>query len=310
MDLASFYYGLVRPNAYVNDAKLCAGVRGHAKNRYALKQEASTTTPPPTLTSSEIRNWLQKQNAYTMNRNVRKRFPRNPYTFINILDVFKCDLIDVQNLAKFNDSLSYIYSAIDVYSKYLHLVLQKSKTGPADAKAFGSILDDPKHSKPYVRRPIIVQTDKGKEFMNKPFQDLLRREGIEHRTCRNPNVKCAVVKLAHRNYTSKKFFKYITHKNTKRYINVLSKFNTAYNATVHSTTGIAPAEVRDSNVLDIWRRIKNKVTNVKFGVGQHIRIIKEKCVSQKRPSRTTAQKYSGSRRLLNDAPDPSTNYKI
>ena len=214
-----------------------------------------------------------------MHKKLRRRIPRNPYTVNNIMDVFQCDLVDVQNLAKFNDSYRYIFSAIDVFSKYLHLVPLKSKTGPAVAKAFGSILDDPKYSKPYVRRPLVVQTDKGKEFLNKPFQDLLRREGIEHRTCRNPDVKCAVVERAHRTIREK-LYKYFTHKNTYRYIDVLPKFVTAYNSTVHGTTGIAPAEVRDSNVLDIWRRMNkrrhDRVIKAKFGVGQHVRISKEK----------------------------------
>jgi hypothetical protein len=98
MDLASFYYGLVRPTAYGTAAKLRAAVRGHTKNRHAIKQEAST--PPPTkTTSTEIRDWLHEQDAYTMHRKVRKRSPRNPHTVNNVLDVSECDLVDVQNPA-------------------------------------------------------------------------------------------------------------------------------------------------------------------------------------------------------------------
>jgi hypothetical protein len=49
----------------------------------------------------------------------------------------------------------------------------KSKTGKAVAEAFGSIITDPRYLK---RRPVNVQTDKGKEFLNKPFREMLRRE--------------------------------------------------------------------------------------------------------------------------------------
>jgi transposase InsO family protein len=65
----------------------------------------------------------------------------------------------------------------------------QSKTGAAVAEAFGSILADARYSKPFACRPVTVQTDRGREFLNKPFQDLLRREGIEHRTGKNPDVK-------------------------------------------------------------------------------------------------------------------------
>jgi hypothetical protein len=69
-----------------------------------------------------------------------------------------------------------------VFSKYLRSIPLKAMTGSAVAKAFGSILNDPKNLKPFVRRPVTVQTDKGKEYLIKLFRDLLRREGIEHRT--------------------------------------------------------------------------------------------------------------------------------
>ena len=48
------------------------------------------------------------------------------------------------------------------------------------------------------RRPFWVRTDKGKEFLNKHFQDMLREESIQFQICRNPDVKCAVVERVHR----------------------------------------------------------------------------------------------------------------
>jgi hypothetical protein len=65
-----------------------------------------------------------------------------------------------------------------------------------------------------------------------------------------PDVKCAVVERAHRNIRDK-LHKYFSYKNTYRYIDVLEKFVDAYNLTVHSTTGLAPAKVGDSNILEI-----------------------------------------------------------
>jgi hypothetical protein len=125
------------------------------------------------------------------------------------MDVWECDLIDVPNIARYNDSYRYIPSAIHVFSKYLHLVPLRIKTGKAVAEAFRSILQDPRYS---ARRPLTVQTDKGWEFLNKPFH-MLQREGMEHRTCNNPDVKCAVVEWAHRTIRDK-LYKYFSYKNT------------------------------------------------------------------------------------------------
>jgi len=41
------------------------------------------------------------------------------------MDVWECDLVDVQALAKFNDKYKYILSVIDVFSKFLYLIPQR-----------------------------------------------------------------------------------------------------------------------------------------------------------------------------------------
>ena len=72
----------------------------------------------------------------------------------------------------------------------------KTKSGSAVTVAFRSIFDD--KPKFLSRRPVWVGTDKGKKFLNKYFQDMLRVEGIQFQVCRNTDVKCAVVERAQR----------------------------------------------------------------------------------------------------------------
>ena len=115
-------------------------------------------------------------------------------------------MVDVQGLTKYDDGVRYLLTAIDVFSKFVHIVPLSSKTGKAVATAFQYIFKDPKYSRRTRRRPVWVRTDKGKEFMNRLFQDMLRREGIQFQICKNLDVKCSVVERAHRrsevNYTS------------------------------------------------------------------------------------------------------------
>ena len=123
----------------------------------------------------------------------------------------------------------------------------KTKTRPSVTLACRSIFDDPKK---FSRRPVWVRTYKGKEFLNKNFQDMLRDEGIQFQVCRNPDVKFAVVERAHRTIRDR-LYKYFTWKITFRYIDVLPKFVSAYNDTVHTTTGKAPSHVTDLEVLPL-----------------------------------------------------------
>ena len=245
---------------------------------YTPKQPSAFSTLPKLkqVVKPEIRpkvyDWLLKQDAYTLHKPVRKHFVRNPYTPNNIYDVFEIDLVDLQSLSKHNDRVKYLLNVIDVFSKRAYSEPLLNKTGVAITAAFGKIL------KQLKQPPAVVRSDRGKEFLNTAFQTLLRRENIEFQICRNPDVKCSVVERFNRTLKTK-MYKYFTYKNTYRYIDVLQDFITAYNNTVHSTTGIAPANVNETNVLDVWRRMNSrqyKPKPVRFTVGQTVRISKEK----------------------------------
>ena len=76
---SKLYYDPARPSAFSTVEKLRAAA-GSKKDKKA------------------VRTWLEKQEAYTLYRQVRKRFPRNPYSVTNVMDVWECDLVDVQSL--------------------------------------------------------------------------------------------------------------------------------------------------------------------------------------------------------------------
>jgi hypothetical protein len=143
------------------------------------------------------------------------------------MDVWELDLVDVQNLAKYNDKFKYLLTTIDVFSKLLHIVPLKSKTGPAVASAFKSIFNDLKYSR---RRPFWLSSDNGNEFLNKTCQDTSKQEGNQFHVCKNPDVKCSFAERVHRTIRYK-LYKYITYKNTYRYIDILPKSVEAYNDT-------------------------------------------------------------------------------
>lgn len=52
----------------------------------------------------KIREWLEEQDAYTMRKQIRHRYPRRPYTAFNIDDVWECDLVDLRSLKTYNNN--------------------------------------------------------------------------------------------------------------------------------------------------------------------------------------------------------------
>jgi len=89
-----------------------------------------------------VPNFVWLEDAYTLHRPAKKRFAWNPYTVTNVMDVWECNLLDVQAYAKYNDNYKYILSVIDIFSKFLFLVSVKTKSSPAVTRAFLSIFDD------------------------------------------------------------------------------------------------------------------------------------------------------------------------
>ena len=72
--------------------------------------------------------------------------------------------MDVQALKKNDDGYRFLLTVIDVLSKYAWVVPLKDKTGKSLVDAFDTI------SKKNGRIPERLETDAGKEFLNKEFQ--------------------------------------------------------------------------------------------------------------------------------------------
>ena len=70
-------------------------------------------------------------------------------------------------------------------------------------------------------------------------------------------MKCAIVECSHRTIRDK-LYKYMTYRNTYRYIDVLSQFVGCCNNAVHSATGMTRSKMKDSDILAIWNRMRSK----------------------------------------------------
>ena len=81
-----------------------------------------------------------------------------------------------------------------------------------------------------------MQADRGNEFLNKSFQGMLKRDGINFSVCRNPDVKCAVVERANRTHRNK-LYRYFTYKNAYRLVDVLPHFVKAYDNVIRNWYG-------------------------------------------------------------------------
>ena len=216
---------------------------------------------------------------YTLHKQPRRKFQRNRVMVSGIDKQWQADLVDLSSLSRYNKNNKYLLVCIDILSKFAWIVALKDKKGDTLVKAFKTIL-------PSNRRPELLQTDKGTEFLNKSFQRLLKDEDICFFTTGN-ETKASVVERLNRTIKNK-MYKYFTHKSTLKYLDILQKLVRSYNNSYHRSIKRAPATVDKDNEREVWKilynvddEISRRVFKFKFSIGDKVRVSKLKLKFEK-----------------------------
>jgi transposase InsO family protein len=220
------------------------------------------------VTEKQVREWLTTQEAYGLHKPARRRFPRRKIYSRGPHYLWQADLADLNQLTSDNDGYRYLLTVIDVFTKYAYAVPLKKKDGQSVTRAFETIFA--------INKPLKLSSDKGKEFLNTHLQTLLKDKGIQFYTSNDDNVKASVVERFNRTLKTK-MFKYLTHNNTHRFIDVLPDLMHSYNNTYHRTIGMAPAQVNAANAADVYARMygsseMEKKEEAKLRVGDIVRL--------------------------------------
>ena len=65
-----------------------------------------------------VKDFLIRQDAYTINRPIRRRFRRRQIFTKGINDLWQAKSVDMQSLSLHNDGVKYLLTCIDTFSKY------------------------------------------------------------------------------------------------------------------------------------------------------------------------------------------------
>ena len=257
--LKSLYYNLKSPIAYTS-----------RNNVYREGRKVMSS-----LRRKDVDLWFEKQLAPTLHKPVRYRFKRNKTVVKKAGEQFQSDLCDVTNIKKFNDGNTFLLTCIDCFSRHAWVIALKNKSGPEIAKALERIFEEKTCER--------LQTDKGKEYLNKHVKELLKKYNIELWTT-NSEMKAALVERFNRTMKTR-MYKYFTANNTRRYVDILPQLTLAYNNTIHSSIGMAPANVRRGDEKVIRQKLYGSKMEVrksyKYMVGDHVRISKARRVFKK-----------------------------
>ncbi len=214
------------------------------------------------LSDKEVSEWLAGEDAYTLHKTAPIKYKRNRVVVYGIDTQFQADLVDMSAYAKDNDGHKYLLTCI--------VRVLKNKSGIEVTKAFQSILKE-------GRVPQKLQTDQGKEFFNKHFQDVMKKHDINHFATAT-DLKASVVERFNRTLKSR-MWRFLTATNSRRYIDVLQDIIQGYNTSYHRSIRMRPVDVDKVNEGQVFQNLygdikKQKKTIFNFKVGDVVRISK------------------------------------
>ena len=251
--LRKLYYDINNSVSYSNPARLLSAAK-----------EIN-----PRITKKQVNDWLSMQDTYTLHRTSKLIFPRRKVIVRGIQHQYQADLMDMQNLSSQNSGTRYLLNVVDCFSRKAVSVCLNKKTGPVVAEALRRAFD-------VLGWPRKLQTDQGTEFINDFVARLTQSKGVRHFSS-DQELKASLVERFNRTLREK-INKYMTHHQTPRYVDVLSKLVKNYNNSPHrGLLGMTPLSVTKANEGTVFRHqygdyLKQKAWKPKFKIGDVVRV--------------------------------------
>lgn len=199
------------------------------------------------ITLAMVKNWIHKQDTYTLFRRAIRKFPRLATISNEVDKQWQIDLMETSWLAKHNDNIRFLLVAIDILSRFAFVE-------PLKDKKSSSIIEAMKRIFKRGRMPKKIETDQGREFVNDSFKNFLRKKKIVHFTTTDGSIKCALAERFIRTLRSK-IIKFLYSNNTKRFIHRLNNIVHSYNNSYHRSIKMRPVEVKKSNAKQVFKNL-------------------------------------------------------
>jgi len=185
------------------------------------------------ITRDDIRQFLSTQPAYELVQPIKK-YKQQKRTVVDDRNrKYQMDLIDFRHYAAQDEGVQYLFTMIDVFSKYAFVFPLQNKSSSHVAKILALVFK--------YQKPVILLSDNGKEFVNKKVKRVTNRFGVHHFTT-YPYTPLGIIERFNKTIKNK-LFAYMKINNTQRYIDVLDQIVLNYNKTKHSTIQEIPSYI-------------------------------------------------------------------
>ncbi len=256
--------------------------------------------PDQKISRRQIADFLKKQEVAQLyhpvkrTKNIQSTILSEPFKVVGV------DLIDMQSSA-FN-GYEYIFTAIDLFSRYAWCIPMQTKTADDSVKALRKLLKEIKNT---GKLPSVLRSDNGSEFISPKFKKELENNKIKQvlSTAGTPQSNGAIERF---NGTIKRLIKMeSTQEDNQDWVSQLPKLVENYNKTRNRSIGKAPLKVvsewKDGNKKDmeavkakmeksVSRKNEKAITSL-IPVGSRVRLKLKGDKHQKRDKLWTDEVY-------------------
>lgn len=215
----------------------------------------------------------------------RINFPRRRVVLKGLGDLFQADLMYLPDCRYRGQTFKYALVVIDCFSKKVWCTPLADKTGKSVTEAMENILK-------YTLPPKNLHTDKGTEFFNETFKQLMSKHNINHYHTFTEK-KAQIVERVIRTLKLWIYKEFLLKGHMNWVEEILDEVVVRYNEKIHRSTGVRPNEVGAHNETEILQRLNSNVVGKtttttkrrrpppRFQVGDSVRISRIKNAFEK-----------------------------
>lgn len=260
------FFDLNSPGAYAGAEKVF--LEAHRRN--------------PKITRSEVKEYLQSEDTYTIYKPKRNRFPRLKTIPSGLHSDWQTDLAIFDSLRKNNDGHKYLLVAIDVLSRKIITAPVLTKSPMHMIPAFELLFKKAKVL------PHKIYSDRGLEFQSRQMLDYFESKGIQKHVIFSDDIHAGAVERANRTIKGR-LYRYFHQQKTHRWVDVIDRIVDSINASPNRTTGVEPNKFDYRNAESIRTRVYGEHpyteaaqdSKPKYKKGDIVRISKSKGVFSK-----------------------------
>ena len=248
-------------------------LKGSFSGAFNFKKDTGTS-----LNIKDVKKVLQKIPAYTLHEPRRIHFDRRRVYVPHMTAQFGMDLKDIQSESRYNNKKRYLLVVINMFSRMAYIEPLSKKTGIEVVKGLTKIFS---RCGPLPQK---IQVDKGTEFYNEAVKRFLTEKGIQLFSVQS-GLKCVVIERFIRTIFGK-IQRYLTHNNTRKFVDKLEYFENLYNNSYHRMIKMRPIEVCEKNSEQVHDNLYLNVVPTdykkpKFFIGDKVLVARRKTVFQK-----------------------------